>query len=85
MQKEIYRHKDFEIYKDKIGEKYTPLEFKGEYGLTIQSFKIQTLVNSIIWKATLSNEIVTQIFLTPLEKIDDKTQRYRLEWGIVKK
>lgn len=81
---EIYKHKDFNKYEDKIGIFFTPYEFIGEYRLNKDSFKIKTLLTFFSAAATLKGEILTIAFLTPLEKVGSK-QKYKLEWGIVKK
>jgi len=84
MRQEIYRNKNFDAYKKLIGEKYSPFKFNGPPGLTKDSPQIVTLRLAIIWKAMLQGKEVTQIFFTPLDKINENTQRYQLEWGVVK-
>ena len=79
----IYEHKDYQKYKDAVGDKFTPLEFKGELDLNAGSPQIKTILTALVWKAQLQGKIITQAVLSKLDKIDLKTQRYKLEWGEV--
>jgi len=82
--KKIYEDKNFYLYIDKVGEKYG-IKIKAKPDLDIKSPEITTLVTVMKVWAMAKGQVITEIFFTPLSKINKNSQEYLLEWGMVKK